>query len=260
MSAEPQKFDDPDVVADAVAGCPRPLLLATDIDGTLAPIVESPHQARLLTGARGALDNLVAIDGVDVAVVSGRSMAELTDQFGLSRRLHIVGSHGAETDAAPSATEDERAALAGVIAELERIATHVPGTRVERKPFAGALHVRSCSPSDATKGLHRARTAFAERLDVAIHEGLQVYEVAVRPTNKAAAVLALRRRLKSSSVVFLGDDTSDETVFGDLRPPDIGVKVGPGATTARFRVASPVHVLHVITAVAARLQPHQPPS
>ena len=260
MSAEPQQFDDPAAVAHAVVACPRPLLVATDVDGTLSPIVESPLQARLLTGAGAALDALAATDGVDVAVVSGRSMAELTGQFGLSHHLHLVGSHGAETASTRRATEVEQATLADVIGVLERISAHVPGARVERKPLAAAIHVRSCAPADADDGLRRARASFAGRADVAVHEGHQVYEVAVRPTNKAAAVLALRERLKPAAVVFIGDDTSDETAFETLRPPDIGVKVGPGVTSARFRVAAPTHVLHVIVSVTAVLQTTPPPS
>lgn len=252
MSVEPPVFDDPDEVADAICGCPAPLLLATDVDGTLSAIVESPAQARLMAGARDALDRLAAAGGIDVAVVSGRSLAELTDQFGLSATLHLVGSHGAETEHAAPPTEAERIALAVVTADLDRLAAHVPGARVERKPLAGALHVRSCTPADAHDGLVQARALFAGRADLAVHEGHQVYEVAVRQTNKASAVMALRDRLRPASVVFLGDDTSDETVFETLRPPDVGVKVGPGPTSARFRVAAPQHVIHVLEAVAAR--------
>ncbi len=254
MTVRPETFDEPEAVAAAVAECPRPLLIATDVDGTLSPIVATPTAAYLLHGVAILLGDLAAIDGVDVAAVSGRSLAELTDHFGLPPQLHLVGSHGAEAEHAAPPDESERAALHEATEALGHIVTAVHGARLEHKPLAVALHVRACTPAAADEALNRARQVFGGRVDLTVHEGHAVYEVAVRASTKAAALLALRNQLQPSAVVFLGDDTSDETAFETLRPPDIGVKVGPGPTAAGWRLAAPQQVVHALTTLLAELR------
>jgi trehalose 6-phosphate phosphatase len=238
-------FDDVADVAEAVAACPRPLLLATDVDGTLAPIAPRPEQARLAPDALGALLRLADLDGVEVAVVSGRSLDELVHQFALPPSLHLVGSHGAEMEHSSALDDAEGELLASVVATLDGIAATTPNARVERKPFAAALHVRNATPDDASAALAAARAAFATQRWVHVHEGHQVYEVAVRHHTKAIALAQLRARLHPAGLVFFGDDLSDETAFEALAPGEIGVKVGPGPTAATYRLATPADVVGV---------------
>ena len=47
--------------------------------------------------------------------------------------------------------------------------------------------------------------------------------------------------------VRLGDDVTDEAVFRVLAPEDVGVKVGPGPTSAVYRVASQTEVAGLLT-------------
>ena len=51
--------------------------------------------------------------------------------------------------------------------------------------------------------------------------------------------MALRDALGADAVVYFGDDVTDEDVFTVLTPTDVGVKVGEGATAARYRVEGP---------------------
>ena len=66
-----------DRCADRIVGLPRPLLLAFDVDGTLAPIVARPERARVPTATRRVLAHLAASRGIDVALVTGRDAASL---------------------------------------------------------------------------------------------------------------------------------------------------------------------------------------
>jgi trehalose 6-phosphate phosphatase len=59
-------------------------------------------------------------------------------------------------------------------------------------------------------------------------------------------VTRLRGELGAAAVVYLGDDLTDEDVFGRLGPADVGVKVGEGETRARHRVADPDAALAVL--------------
>jgi trehalose 6-phosphate phosphatase len=46
--------------------------------------------------------------------------------------------------------------------------------------------------------------------------------------------------------VFLGDDVTDEKAFRRLREGDVGVKIGPGDSQARYRVDDPEDVAAVL--------------
>jgi len=55
----------------------RSLLVASDFDGTLAPIVDVPSAARPVPGAIAILFALAALERTSVAVISARPRAEL---------------------------------------------------------------------------------------------------------------------------------------------------------------------------------------
>ena len=74
------------------------LLVVSDYDGTVAPIVTDPAAARPLREAVVALRNLAALPQTHVAVVSGRALRDLAAISGLPPEVHLVGSHGSEFD------------------------------------------------------------------------------------------------------------------------------------------------------------------
>ena len=74
----------------------RPLLIGLDVDGVLAPIVAHPDQATLTAGLRDVIASITARVGVRVAIVSGRSLADLS-RFDFPMAVDLIGSHGMET-------------------------------------------------------------------------------------------------------------------------------------------------------------------
>jgi trehalose 6-phosphate phosphatase len=56
----------------------------------------------------------------------------------------------------------------------------------------------------------------------------------------------MRDRWSVDCVVFFGDDVTDEDVFSSLGNDDVGVKVGPGDTSAGYRVDSPAQVAEAL--------------
>jgi trehalose 6-phosphate phosphatase len=224
---------------DAVAGVPR-LLVTCDFDGTLAPIVSNPSDARPLPAAADALVALSALPSTYTALVSGRALHVLRELSSMPDSVHLVGSHGAEFDAGFAHPIDETL-LARITAALNDIAANRPGVAVETKPASVALHVRNAGQADGDAALREARTA-AHEWAVHLTEGKAVLEFAVIDTDKGEAVDILREQHDASAVVFFGDDVTDEKAFRRMRESDIGVKVGSGDTLAGYRVDTPEDV------------------
>jgi len=237
---------------DAVSRAEK-LLITCDFDGTLAPIVNNPEDARMLPAAATALTALTDLPDTEVALVSGRALGVLRTLTGFSdipAAIHLVGSHGAEFDTGFTHDIDEDL-LARIIAELNAIAQGRPGVSVETKPASVALHVRNASSQDGEAALADAHRA-SERWGAHATAGKAVLEFAVLSTNKGEAVDILREQTASTAVVFLGDDVTDETAFVRLHDDDVGVKVGRGDTAAGFRIESPDDVAEALGYLAQR--------
>lgn len=233
---------------DAVAATDR-LLVASDFDGTLAPIVNDPAEARPLPRAAAALVTLADLPATAVALVSGRALSVLRELSGMPPTVHQVGSHGAEFDTGFGMAVDH-SLLARVSAELDAIAAGRPGVTVEPKLASVALHVRNASPSDGRAALDAARAASAA-WGAELTEGKAVLEFAVIATDKGEAVDVLRDREAATAVVFFGDDVTDEKAFRRMRRGDVGVKVGAGETLAEYRIDSPDDVAAALEHVLA---------
>jgi trehalose 6-phosphate phosphatase len=218
------------------ATVPR-LLVTSDFDGTMAPIVNNPPDARPLAEAAAALIELADLPDTTAALISGRALETLRSLSSMPSTVQLVGSHGAEF-ASGFTHEIDRDLLQTINEELAAIAADRPGVTVELKPASVALHVRNASTEDGKAALAAAREAAAS-WDAQATEGKAVLEFAVISTDKGEAVDILRDQNNADAVVFFGDDVTDEKAFRRLRDGDIGVKVGPGETLAAFRIDTP---------------------
>lgn len=237
---------------EAAARVPR-LLVTSDFDGTLAPIVDHPGDARPLPEAGRALIELAGLPATEVALISGRALRDLRVLSSMPDAVHLVGSHGAEFDSGFSHDIDT-ALLATITETLTAIAADRPGVTVETKPASVALHVRNASDDDGEAALAAAWEA-ASGWDAHATTGKAVLEFAVISTDKGEAIDILRAEHDAAAVVFFGDDVTDEKAFHRLTDADVGVKVGPGDTAATHRVSSPDDVaaaLQVLLAARAR--------
>ncbi len=233
-----------------VARAPR-LLVGSDFDGTLSPIVGDPDDARAVAGAVEALRRLAACPGVTVLVLSGRSLRELSVLLHGIAGVRLVGSHGAEhDDGTAPLTEAQEQIRARLVLELARATAAVPGARLERKPAGAAVHVRRASREDAVRLLGEVRRGPAGWPGVHATEGKEVLELSVVDIDKGRAFARLREVLDVDAAVFVGDDVTDENVFSVLGAGDLAVKVGPGRTRAGHRVARPEDVVSLLGTIA----------
>jgi len=221
----------------------RPLLVASDYDGVLARLRDDPSAAVPEPGVAEALARVAEVDGVTVALVSGRGVADLQATSGLSGPFRWVGSHGEEFDGPLSGELAERRdALAERLAPL---VDRVPGARLEIKPASVAVHVRQVSDrAAATALLEDARAAVDSSLT--LKPGKEVLEVAVTDADKGTALRRLVSELGAAGAMYLGDDVTDEDGFRALRPDGLTVKIGDGPTDARYRVADTAGALALL--------------
>lgn len=219
------------------------LLVACDYDGTMAPIVANPDDARPLAESAVALRELAALPTTAAALISGRALRDLATLSRMPAEVHLVGSHGSEFDTGfVHAIDDAAKALLGRIKDaLSAIAAEYAGVAVEIKPASVALHIRNADPADGQEALNKAHAA-AQHWDAQVTEGKAVLEFAVIQTDKGQALDILRHQQGASAAVFIGDDVTDEKAFRRLRDGDVGVKVGPGESLAHYRIETPQDV------------------
>jgi len=245
----------PAEVAAAAVAAPRPLLVAVDVDGTLSLIVSHPADAVLVRGASEALARVAALDGVTVAVVSGRPLHELRDQFGFRSETRLIGSHGLEDSSVTTAhlSPAEESRMDALREELRAMAAGVPGVWVEDKPLSQVLHVRGAAGAAGDALLAEAEARLRGRPGLSLVPGQRGLEVAVRAASKRPAVERLRAQTGAATVMYVGDDMTDETVLTGLQPTDIGVKVGDLPSVAPYRLEGPADVVQMLEELAALL-------
>mgnify|MGYP006268168205 CR=1 FL=1 len=251
-STRPPTLPAPDRDLERLASIPK-LLVLLDYDGTLAPIVPNPPDAAPHPRAVPALQLLAELPNTPVAVVSGRALEHLTELADFPADVELIGSHGAEsrlglTDAL---TPEQTDLLAAITGEVERIAAEHAGCTAETKPAAVALHHRNASDDVAERAERAVRDGPADRPGVKLKPGKRVLELAVTDAHKGKSFEQLLETLEPDAALFIGDDVTDEDVFERLRPFDLGVKVGPGDTSATTRLPDPAAVAEFLHRLAA---------
>jgi trehalose 6-phosphate phosphatase len=232
------------------------LLVALDFDGTLAPEVDDPEQARALPEAKSAVLTLLALPNTRVALISGRSMASLEVVAGLPDSTLLVGSHGVEIrldhpgdSVALDTTELRQVDVLNEV--LGEVADSFDQVWLESKPAGFALHTRLATDHNSRVAhLIAFSEATAEVDNLKVRHGKDVLEFSVRGTTKGDALEHLRSYTNASAVFYAGDDVTDEDAFAALGPDDFGLKSGSGETIAAHRVPGPLQVAQVLALLA----------
>jgi trehalose 6-phosphate phosphatase len=206
-------------------------LLAFDIDGTLAPIVDVPGEARLPDEVQHALAKLA--QRFDVAVITGRSVDDARRMLSFTPR-HLIGNHGAE--GLPEGSIRSEAFARAVAGWRETLRSdgglRAAGVLVEDKTYSISLHFRNAP--DAAAANRAIETAIAT-LDPPprVITGKAVMNVMPADApDKGAALRALIDASRCGNVLYVGDDDTDETVFGLHLPSVVTVRVEPKAESA----------------------------
>lgn len=236
----------------------RPLL-AFDFDGTLAPIVARPDDARISQAVSARLKSLAL--QLPVAIVTGRAVADVRGRLGFEPRF-VVGSHGAE-DGLDAGAAAARVRALDPLRDLLRARGAVlaaAGIGVEDKGLSIALHYRLAHERASARAMIHALLAQPD-LAVQVFAGKMVVNVmAPDAPDKSDAVQALVARSGASCALFAGDDVNDEPVFVSAPPGWLTIRIGRDdpASRARFFLDSPAEMAMLLERMLVLLSRRDP--
>src|SRR5262245_34698383 len=197
--------------------------ILTDVDGTIAPIVQDPKQAGVPPATRELLETLADRYAL-VGCLSGRRALDARRVVGLDG-IAYSGNHGFELllpgdeevrpDPSLDGHEEDAPRFVG---ELDRSELDRAGLRVEDKGAIVALHWRGAENEGAAESLAHEIASEAEWQGLVPHQGRKVLEI--RPNvaiNKGIAVAALIPARPVDAALYGGDDRTDVDAFTALR-------------------------------------------
>ena len=213
-----------------------------DIDGTLSVLAPTPSSARLAPHVRERLEALRLRSGGAVAVVSGRSLADI-DAICEELRLPAAGENGAERRTADGRVLHlpvRRGQLDLALPLLRRLIERNPRLYLEDKGHSLTLHYRAvpAMAGVAHRTMRQLQRQFGS--DFVVQGGKRVVELLPAGIDKGKAIRAFLAEppFQGRLPVFVGDDVSDEPAFAAVNAlGGHSVKVGSGATQARWRLA-----------------------
>lgn len=216
--------------------------LFLDIDGCLLDFADRPEQVVVPAGLHDDIRRLHAALGGALALVSGRSLAQIDALFP-EMQLEAAGLHGLQLraqltgDAAVDAGDE---ALARIRAAAEQVVSEHPGAWVEDKGVALAFHWRA-APA-ARRGLEAiAASATSQLAGYRLQHGNCVLELRPDGHHKGTAIERLMDTgpFKGRIPVYAGDDFTDEDGFMTVNSLDgLSIIVGDRRpTTARHAIA-----------------------
>lgn len=229
-----------------------------DVDGTLAEIQPEPDAVTIPSQVRDNLRILAEYCDGALALVSGRPISQL-DKLAAPLVLPAAGVHGAELrDAAGNL---HRVQLSEGVADalrekLETAMNEMPGTLLETKGMAFALHYRQALQFEK-QVLALAESAVAEFPELALQPGKCVVEIKPHGIDKGAAITTFMQHAPfyGRIPVFVGDDLTDEKGFHAVNGlQGVSVKVGEGSSAAHYHLDQVTDVHGWIAQITSQLQ------
>lgn len=210
-------------------------LLILDFDGTLTAIAKTPHDVILETKTKEVLARLSQSQFYKLAIVSGRSLENLTSFFHIKNTFY-AGNHGLEVNGKglllpPRAREARKLeALIWLLGEkLKEDFSKVPGILIEDKNYTLSLHYRNI-PREYFHFFKQEVAIFRKKYahwPLIWRKGKKVWEI--RPGvkwGKGEAAMCLAKKFPGALPLILGDDVMDEDMFKALKHRGITIRVG----------------------------------
>jgi trehalose 6-phosphate phosphatase len=233
----------------------RPLL-AFDIDGTLAPIVERPDDARLPDDVQSCLAALARC--TEVAIITGRGVDDARRMLRFEPR-YLIGNHGAEGVPGWRSRSDAFAHTVRAWRDAVTSSEHLraAGVSVEDKTYSMSLHFRRAADRAAAQRAIGQCVATLQPSPRIIAGKAVVNLLPAGAPDKGDALHALIEATHATRVLYVGDDDTDEAVFTLDVPGVLSVRVEPdGSTAAALFLREQIEVLALLEHIGRAGAPH----
>ncbi len=224
-----------------------------DYDGTLTPIVERPDMAQISSRMREVTEELSR--KYPVAIVSGRMRQDVQNLVGI-KGLFYAGSHGFDIkgpdfEIIQPKAEEVIPLIEKAIEKLRSQLANIEGVIIEEKKFSVAAHYRLVKNKDEVDKVKEAVNSIvsASSDDLRLLSGKKVFEILPNMEwDKGKAIRWIIDSMKvdweNTSIIYIGDDTTDEYAFSAIRTRGTGILVSDREknSLAHFRLDSPEQV------------------
>lgn len=214
--------------------CKKKLLLL-DFDGTLVGIAKTPDSVVFSKKTKGLLGRLSHRADYRIAIISGRSLADLKRFFNLEN-AHYIGNHGLEMSgrglALPTQAKKAKTLkflMGRIVEQMRNDFYYMPGVLIEHKGYTVSLHYRNLE-RDYLPVFNEVLRFFREKYKkhpIIWKEGKKVWEIFPKiHWHKGHAAIHLYKKYKQTLPIVVGDDRTDEDMFRAMSKFGITVRVG----------------------------------
>ena len=228
------------------------VLCVFDFDGTLAPIVPHPDDARLPDEVLQRLLRLSQL--APVGVLTGRGLDDIRPRLGFDPQ-YLVGNHGLE--GVPGSLQDNaahRALCSQWKAELAPMLANEPGLYLEDKLYSLSLHYRMASDPAAAEARVLALSAALDPPPRIVAGKFLVNLLPDASGDKGTALERLIEISGCSTALYIGDDVTDEDAFRISHPGLLSIRIEPhDQSAAEFYLPRRQDIVHLLDHLVERL-------
>ena len=230
-------------------------LFLLDYDGSLVSFKDNPGDLKPDRRLRSALRTLSSSGKNELVIISGRDrktlagwLGDVTNGLAAEHGLWIRRREWKKIDFVSDGWKEEIRPI------LEVFVDRTPGSLVEEKDFSLAWHYRKVDPALSGVRVGELKDMLSHitaNMEIGVLEGNKVIEIKGSFINKGKAASHWLRARKWDFILSVGDDWTDEDIFEQLPEDAYSIKVGFGASKARYRVSSTDEARSLIFSLAA---------